>query len=226
MPRIARAVAVGFPHHITHRGNNRQDVFFVDDDRRTYLAILKEQCDKYGLAVLAYCLMTNHIHIVAVPEKNDSLAKAVGRAHLCYTQYINRMHRRSGHLWEGRFYSCALDERGFWLAMKYVELNPVRAKVCRVPWQYEWSSSAAHVDEAVGSDLLNMASWSKMISAKEWRRELADGIDDAQVGKIRLNTHTGRPLGTDSFISKLEKMLGRRVRALPIGRQRKKTIKC
>ncbi|MFH1369773.1 MAG: transposase, partial [Planctomycetota bacterium] len=123
-------------------------------------------------------------------------------------------------------YSCALDERGFWLAMKYVELNPVRAKVCRVPWQYEWSSGTAHVGEAAGSDLLNMTSWSKMISAKEWRRELADGIDDAQVGKIRLNTRTGRPLGTDSFISKLEKMLGRRVRPLPIGRQRKKMIKC
>jgi putative transposase len=103
MPRIARAVAVGFPHHITHRGNNRQDIFFVDDDRRVYLEILNEHCDKYGLDVRAYCLMTNHIHIVAVPAKEDSLAKAVGRAHLSYSQYINRMHRRSGHLWGAGF---------------------------------------------------------------------------------------------------------------------------
>ncbi len=198
----------------------------MDDDRRVYLEILKEQCDKYFLEVAAYCLMTNHIHIVAVPDKEDSLAKAVGRAHLRYTQYINRMHGRSGHLWEGRFYSCAVDERGFWLAAKYVELNPVRAKICRVPWQYEWSSSAAHVGKMAGAELLNLTSWRKMISAKQWQRELAGGIDQSQINRIRLSTHTGRPLGTDSFVSKLEKMLGRRVRPLPIGRPRKKMVKC
>ena len=226
MPRIARAVAAGFAHHITHRGNNRQDIFFVDDDRRSYLASLKEHCDEYGLEVLAYCLMTNHIHLVAIPRKEDSLAKGIGYAHLRYAKYINRMHKRSGHLWEGRFYSCALDERGMWLASKYVELNPVRAKICRLPWRYEWSSSAAHVDEAARGELLNLTSWYKMVSAKEWRRELAGGIDEAQMARIRLSTHTGRPFGTDTFVSKLEKMLGRRVRPLPAGRPRKKKTKC
>jgi putative transposase len=226
MPRIARAVATGYPHHITHRGNNRQDIFFVDDDRRAYLANLKEHCDKYGLDVLAYCLMTNHVHIIAIPKKEDSLAKGIGRAHLRYTQYINRMHKRSGHLWEGRFYSCALDDKGFWLASKYVELNPVRARICRLPWRYEWSSCSAHVDKKEVAELLNLAIWNKMISAKEWRNELADGIDDEQLSRIRLSTHTGRPLGTDGFLSKLEKMLGRRVRPLPIGRPRKKNKKC
>jgi putative transposase len=225
MPRIARAIAVGFPHHITHRGNNRQDIFFVDDDREVYLDLLKEQADKYNLEVSAYCLMTNHIHLVAIPHKEDSLAKAVGRTHLNYTQYINRMHKRSGHLWQGRFYSCALDERGFWLAAKYVELNPVRAKICRLPWVYEWSSAAAHVEKQSVSELLNLSNWHKMISASRWRGELMSGIDEAEVSRIRLSTHTGRPLGTDSFLSKLEKMLGRRVRALPIGRPQKKTRK-
>ena len=223
MPRIARAVAVGFAHHITHRGNNRQDVFFVGDDRRAYLANLKGHCDKYGLDVLAYCLMTNHVHIIAVPKREDSLAKGIGRAHLCYTQYINRMHNRSGHLWEGRFYSCALDERGVLLAAKYVELNPVRAKICRVPWRYQWSSAAVHADEGEGAELLNLAIWDKMISAQQWRSELLRRIDEEQIKRIRLRTHTGRPLGTDSFISKLEKTLGRRIRPLPIGRQPKNT---
>jgi len=220
MPRIARAVAVDYPHHITHRGNNRQDIFFVDDDRRAYMSNLMEHCGKYGLDVLAYCLMTNHVHIIAIPKKEDSLAKAIGQAHLRYTQYINRMHKRSGHLWEGRFYSCALDDKGFWLAAKYIELNPVRAKICRVPWQYDWSSCAAHVDKKESADLLNISIWNKMISANQWRNELANGIDDKQMDRIRLSTHTGRPLGTDSFISKLEKLLGRRVRPLPIGRPR------
>ncbi len=221
MPRIARIVAAGFPHHIVHRGNNRQDIFFVHDDRIVFLDILKQHCDKYGLDVLAYCLMTNHIHLVAVPDKEDSLAKAVGRAHFRYTQYINRMHKRTGHLWEGRYYSCALDEKGFWLAAKYVELNPVRAKICRLPWRYKWSSTAAHVTKDSQDALLDLKSWNKQISAKEWQKELTKGIDLSQMSRIRLNTHTGRPLGTDSFLSKLEKLIGRRVRPLPIGRPRK-----
>ena len=218
MPRLARVIATDYPHHITQRGNNQQDIFFVDDDRRVYLELLKEQCDKYSLEPIAYCLMTNHIHLIAIPRKDDSLANAIGRTHFRYTQYINRMHKRSGHLWQGRFYSCALDDKGFWLASKYVELNPVRAKICRLPWQYDWSSASAHTDPKAESQLLNLSSWRKLISEKEWQNELKRSIDKAQVDRIRLNTHTGRPLGTDSFMSKLEKMLGRRVRALPIGR--------
>jgi len=124
MSRIARAIAVGCAHHVTQRGNNRQDVFFVDEDPRVYLQMLAEQAGRYGLEVLGYCLMTNHVHLIGVPHAEDSLAKAVGRTHFRYSQYINRLHRRSGHLWQGRFYSCALDERHLWLAMKYIELNP------------------------------------------------------------------------------------------------------
>jgi putative transposase len=222
MPRLARAVAIGYPHHITQRGNNRQDIFFVDDDRRVYLELLEEQCHKYAMEVISYCLMTNHVHLVGIPHKEDSLAKAIGGTHFRYTQYINRMHGRSGHLWQGRFYSCTLDEKGFWLATKYVELNPVRAKVCRAPWIYEWSSAALHIDTKAASELLNLPGWYKMISAKEWRGELASGIDQKQLNRIRMSTHTGRPLGTDGFLAKLEKMLGRRLRSLPVGRPQKK----
>lgn len=127
MSRIARAVAVGVPHHITQRGNNRQDVFFVDDDRRTYLDILTEKPERYGLEIHAYCLMTNHVHIVAVPTNEDALAKAVGRTHHAYTKYVNKLHARSGHLWQNRFFSCAMEEPHYWSAVRYVERNPVRA---------------------------------------------------------------------------------------------------
>ncbi len=221
MPRLARTVAVGCAHHITQRGNNRQDVFFVDDDRFVYLELLKEQAEKYGLEIQGYCLMSNHVHLVAVPKTEESLAKAVGRTHFRYTQYINRFHKRSGHLWQGRFYSCALDGRGFRLAMKYIELNPVRAKVCRKPWRYEWSSAAAHVDEQAESDLLNLRKWYRRISAEQWRADLAEGLTDIEMDRLRLWTHTGRPLGSDSFLSKIETALGRRVRPLPRGRPRK-----
>jgi putative transposase len=221
MPRLARSVAVGFAHHITQRGNNRQDVFFVDDDRRVYLDLLKEQAEKYALEIIGYCLMNNHIHIVSIPHEEDSLAKAIGRTHFRYTQYINRFHHRSGHLWQGRFYSCALDEHHFWLAMKYIELNPVRARICRKPWRYKYSSAAVHVDSKSHSDLLNLSDWFDMITAKQWRKELAEDISDSEVRRLRLNTQTGRPLGSDSFLIKLEKLLGRKIRPLPIGRPKK-----
>jgi len=95
MPRVSRIVLPGRPHHVTQRGNNRQDVFFVDDDRRVYLGLLKEQAERFGLEILGYCLMSNHVHLVAVPAGEDSLAKAVGRTHFLYTQYVNRLHGRS-----------------------------------------------------------------------------------------------------------------------------------
>jgi len=227
MPRVARIVVTGIAHHITQRGNNRQDVFFVDDDRRVYMDLLKKNCEKYEMRVHGYCLMTNHVHLVAIPEKEESLAKAVGRTHFFYSQYINRFHNRSGHLWQGRFYSCALDERHFWLAMRYIEHNPVRAKLCRKPWRYKWSSASAHIDGAAESELLDLSCWYKMISAGRWRRELEEGLNEQQVYQMRVNTHTGRPLGSDGFLSKCEKLIGRRVRPLPIGRPKKKNrAKC
>jgi len=221
MPRIARTVVAGCAHHITQRGNNRQAVFFVDDDRQVYLELLKEQADKYGLKIAGYCLMDNHVHLVAIPQAEDSLAHAIGRTHFRYSQYLNRFHQRSGHLWQGRFYSCALDERHFWLAMRYVELNPVRAKLCRRPWRYEWSSAAAHTEERARSELLDLSEWYEQMPGEAWRKELSRMLNDAELAQMRRRTHTGRPLGSDSFLSKLETLLGRRLRALPPGRPKK-----
>ena len=128
MPRFARIVVESVPHHITQRGNNKQDVFFVDDDRKAYLRMLTEESAKYGLVIDGYCLMSNHIHLIATPQNEDSLSRALGRTHFRYTQYINRMHGRSGHLWQNRYYSCPLGREHFWIAMRYVETNPVRRK--------------------------------------------------------------------------------------------------
>ena len=177
--------------------------------------------DKYALEIVAYCLMDNHVHLVAIPHEEEALAQAIGRTHFRYTQYINRFHQRSGHLWQGRFYSCALDGRHLWPALKYVELNPVRAKLCRRAWEYAWSSAAAHTNEKAESKLLNLPRWCKQISANQWRKELAEGLTDEEIAQIRLRTHTGRPLGSDGFLSKLETLLGRRVRPLPVGRPKK-----
>ncbi|MBN1362923.1 MAG: transposase [Sedimentisphaerales bacterium] len=221
MARIARTVVAGCAHHLTQWGNNREDVFFDDDDRRVYLEMLSEQADRYGLVIEGYCLMSNHVHLVAVPQTEEALALAVGRTHFRYTQHIHRLHERTGHLWQGRFYSCALDPRHFRMALKYVELNPVRARLCRKPWRYEWSSAAAHVGAPTGSQVLDLAAWHRRMSDERWRQELSEPLPPAIMNTLRLRTCTGRPLGSDAFVSKLETLLGRRLRPLPVGRPRK-----
>ena len=221
MPRVARVVVAGVPHHVTQRGNNRQDVFFTHDDRRLYLQCLREQSDRYGLTVHGYCLMTNHVHLVATPAGPGSLAKAVGRTDYLYTQAINRRHGRSGHLWQNRFFSAPLDETHYWTALAYVEQNPVRAGMIRRAWDYGWSSAAVHVGGPDGHGLVDLVTWKSWSKGIDWKGVLSQRQDDATVRAVRRSTRTGRPLGSDRFIAKLETALGRRLRPLPVGRPRK-----
>jgi len=225
MPRVARTVVPGVPHHVTQRGNNRQHVFFVDDDRRVYLSIIKRCSEAYGLTIVGYCLMTNHVHLIAVPATEDGLAKAVGRTHYFYTQYVNRLHGRSGHLWQNRFHSCPMDTVHLSRALSYVERNPVRAKIVRVPWRYRWSSAAGHCGGKEPSGLLDLSAWSKRWRVDRWKQELRRPEDAALVGQMRRCLLTGRPLASDRFISKLEALVGKRLRPLPVGRPRKKDRK-
>ncbi len=222
MPRVARVVVAGVPHHVTQRGNNRQDVFFVDDDRRMYLRILAQQCAIHRVAVIAYCLMTNHVHLVIIPAATQALSRAVGRTNWLYTLYINRLHKRSGHLWQNRFNSCPLDEEGALLASRYVDQNPVRARICRSAKKYSWSSAAAHCGGRDTLALLDLRRWRDLCGRKDWRAVLAERQTDFDVARLRRATHTGRPLAGDSWLSKLEKRLGRRLRAQPVGRPKGK----
>jgi len=218
MPRVARIVIPGLPHHVTQRGNNRQDVFFVDDHRRAYLELLKEQSEAHDLQVLGYCLMSNHVHLIAVPPSEEALARAIGRTHFLYARYVNRFHRRSGHLWQNRFFSCGLGESHLCRAMSYMERNPVRARLVRAAWRYPWSSAAAHTGGKDGSGLLDLSAWAEEWSPAKWQEKLRRPEDEKELERIRRSTHTGRPLATDSILSRLEHKLGRRLRALPIGR--------
>ncbi len=222
MPRQARVVVPGIAHHVTQRGNNRQDVFFTDDDRQAYLESLKRQSEKFGLKVHGYCLMTNHIHLLATPSEPDSLAKTLGSTHLAYSQYINRLHGRSGHLWQNRFFSCPTDSRYFLIAMQYIERNPIRAKLVRVGWRYPWSSAAAHCGEPDRSRLLNLREWRRRIQGNNWRSVLSEREVHEEIEQIRRCTFNGRPLASDRFISKLESTLNRRLRPNPVGRPRKR----
>ena len=158
MPRIARAVAEGFPHHVVQRGNNREKVFFDKEDREKYLTFLKKYSDKWDSPLLAYCLMSNHIHLLARPKKEESLYKMMQGATLCYTQYINRKYQRTGRLWESRYHSCIVDkEKYLWAVARYIEQNPLRAKMAKRIEDYPYSSAGAHItrtrDEVLGEEL-------------------------------------------------------------------------
>ncbi len=215
MPRIARVVAVDTPHHITQRGNNRQDVFFTDGDREFYLDGVRDHSDRYGLRIMAFWLMTNQVHL-AIPTREDSLASAGPHALLSFA-----LHGRSGHLWQNRFYSCPLDEGHYWAAARYVERNSVRAKMVRRAEAYAWSSAKAHVDGKDPHGILDLTNWPGPWRGESWRETLQSVEEDVLLAQLRRSTHKGRPLGTDSFLSRLESALGRRLRAAPVGRPKK-----
>ena len=222
MPRIARIVVPEYPHHITQRGNYRQKIFSDDDDRDKYLSYIQKYSNEYGVSILAYCLMHNHVHFIAVPDKQDSLAKAFKAAHLCYSQYFNRKMKTAGHLWQGRFYSAVLDESHLISAARYIERNPVRAKIVKKPWQWEWSSAQANINQAKPKIRLKNLLELVGMSCNSWK-QLLDCEEDAKtLDNIRKHTLTGRPLGASAFIEKLEKRFGKRMHALTIGRPKKK----
>jgi putative transposase len=164
--------------------------------------------------------MPNHVHVIASPRTEDALAKSVGRTHFRYTQYINRLHGRSGHLWQARFHSCPLDDAHAWTALRYVERNPVRAGMVRRPWRYPWSSATLHVGMTRGGGPVPLKQWQGVATPDDWRHELCAEDDQSSISALRASTCTGRPLGTDSFLSKVEALVGRRLRALPVGRPR------
>lgn len=191
MPRISRPVAVGYPHHITQRGNYRQTVFESDDDYLQYLQWLQQYSRKYSLKIWAYCLMSNHVHFIAVPMENASLAKTFHVLHMRYSQYINQNRGAVGHLWQGRFYSCALDETHLYAAARYVENNPVRARIVEKPHDYKWSSARSRICKETDPVLSGDCYLAKQI--QDWLGYLEEREDDALIGTIRSNSRTGRP---------------------------------
>lgn len=214
MPRIARVVVPGRAHHVTQRGNRRADVFFDEADRRRYLTLLSEYKQRYGLEIVAYCLMTNHVHLVAIPATAEAMGRALHDTHQAYAVHVNRKQAETGHLWQGRFYSAVLDGPHFWSAIRYVERNPVRAGLVARAEEYPWSSARGHCGLAADALLLALAppEWLANMSAEEvhgWWAEWLRNEDEREKATIRHNTLTGRPCGSASFVQTLEGILGR-----------------
>lgn len=221
MPRIARAVAAGFPHHVVQRGNNRADVFFNPDDRAVYLFLLKRYSEKWNTPIICYCLMTTHVHLLAKPSLEESLQKMMQGVTLCYTQHINRKYGRTGRLWESRYHSSIVDHEAYlWAVARYIERHPVRAEIVEDPGDYPYSSAAAHFglvqDAVLGEDLFPGAQKSDYVEF------IRSSIPAGEIEKIRRGARTGRPLGSEKFVAEIERRLGKRLAALPVGRPRKR----
>jgi putative transposase len=216
MSRLARVVAPGFPHHITQRGNRRQETFFEEEDYQAYLDFMAEWCGKCKVAVWAYCLMPNHIHLIVVPESMEGLRRAIGEAHRRYTCRINFREGWRGHLWQGRFASFIMDEAHLMAAARYVELNPVRAGLVAEAGEYAWSSAPAHL-AAKDDGLVKVGPLLEMVS--NWTEFLAQPLSEKEARQFQRHARTGRPLGDEAFVGKLEKKLKRTLRANPVGRR-------
>ena len=206
MARLPRVVVPGLPHHVTQRGNRRQRTFFGDEDYAEYRRLLSTSCRACGTQVLVYCLMPNHVHLILVPGDEFGLRDALGEAHRRYTRMINFREGWRGHLWQERFHSFVMDERHLIAAARYVERNPVRARLCARPEDWPWSSAQAHLAGA-DDELVSVRPLLELIS--DWARFIGepDAPDIADV--LHAHTSTGRPLGPDSFVEDLEQRLRR-----------------
>ena len=218
MGRAARVVLPGCAHHVTQRGNHQQDVFFCDTDRDLYVALLRDQANKAGLRILGYCLMTNHIHLVTTPERPNSLAAGLGRVHNDYARWLHVRQGRTGHLWQNRFFSCPLSESHLAEVLRYVELNPVRAKLVRQARDWEWSSARARIEGEDPKQLIARVDLNP--SGTAWNQVLEQGWKAAEFEmRLREATRAGRPFGDDAFLERAEEQAGRRLRPLKRGRK-------
>ena len=209
MPRMARIVVPGIPHHVIQRGHRSEVVFFKKEDRQTYLKILANFARKYGVKIWSYCLMTNHIHLVAIPSTSDSLAKLMRQVHKNYSMVINIRNNWKGTLWQGRYLSYPMDERYLYKCVRYIERNPVRAKIVERPEDYPWSSARAHVF-GLADEVLSDSSFLQQIH--DWRAYLAENESKNDLEEIRKNQGSGRPLGNEVFYETIEKLTGRKLR--------------
>ena len=222
MPRMPRLVMPGYAHHVTQRGVRSLPIFTNDGDRSLYLELMREQAELSGLRFLAWCLMANHVHFVVIPREAESLARGIGEAHRLYTSARNRRENVRGYLFQGRFWSCVLDEAHALMAARYTELNPVRAGVVERPEAYAWSSARYHLGkrkrDPLGAD-------NTVVSAVgDWRGFLREATEE-ESDELTKHVSTGRPWAVPAVVQRLEKRTGRALTpsrgGWPKGRPRK-----
>ena len=212
MARLARIVVPDVAHHVTQRGNRRQEVFFCEEDYAAYRDLVAEACATSGVRCLAWCLMPNHVHLILVPAEPNALRAALADAHRRYSRRINFAKGWTGYLWQGRFASYPMDEAHLMAAIRYVELNPVKAGLVAEAEDWQWSSARAHVSGR-GDGFTDLSALAG--HHDDWRAMLRHGVEAADVAVeeeasvIEAQMRTGRPLGDAAFVADLERATGR-----------------
>ena len=218
MSRISRIVIPQYPHHVTQRGIGSVPVFHDDCDRLAYLELIAQETARFGVEILAWCLMSDHVHFVAIPEEEHSLARAFGEGHRRFTRRRNALKGMSGLLFKGRFASSVLDEAHLRAAVRHVELHPVRSQLVERPWDYPWSSTRFHTGATASDPLVKDRTLRGLVG--QWEDFLA--VEDAAaVSLLRQTTRTGRPAGDAQFLSRIANLTGRNLGKGSPGRPRK-----
>lgn len=189
-------------------------VFRHDGDRKRYLRFMAEEIERFDVKIISWCLMRDHVHLIAVPKREDSLARAIGSAHRRFTRMRNFDEGVRGYLFQGRFSSCALDDRHLLAAARYSLMDPVHSRLVKLPWQYQWSSAGFHVGRRKTDPLVSRSKLSTLVP--DWRKFLRDEDPEAR-DNLLLCIRTGRPAGSPKFILKMEKLTGSRLRKMKPG---------
>lgn len=207
MARLPRMVLPAIPHHVTQRGNRRERTFFEDGDYALYLDLLAQASGLHGVEVWSYCLMPNHVHIVAVPRDEDGLGRVFRDVHRRYTGYVNARMRVTGHLWQGRFASVAMDEAHLVAALRYVALNPVRARLVRRAEDWQWSSTRALI---AGEDDHVAKVTPALERVGDFLTFLSEEFDeDFTYAALRKAEGLGRPIGSREWLEAMAKTSGK-----------------
>jgi len=215
MARLSRVVIPGIPHHVTQRGNGRGRTFFEEADYALYLDLLAEAAERARAEVWAYCLMPNHVHIVLTPSDEDGLWRTFGELHRRYTGFINARRRTTGHLWQGRYGSVAMDEPHFVTALRYVALNPVRARLVERAEDWHWSSTRAHL---AGADDHVVKVAPALERVGDFAAFLGEEFDEALTyAALRRAESVGRPIGSPEWLTDMEARIGRTLVPKPRG---------
>lgn len=226
MARLPRYNLPGQPQHVIVRGNNREIVFVADDDYRFFLACLEEAAVRNGCAIHAYVLMTNHVHLLMTPEREDSIGKTLQSLGRRYVQYFNYTQKRTGTLWEGRYKATLIDSEAYLLTCyRYIELNPVRANRVKHPREYPWSSYACHAEGKPDKLVTDHALYRALGKTDAERQSAYRGLFKAHLSQgaleeIREATNKAWVLGSDRFKERVAAAATRRVAPLPKGRPR------
>ena len=227
MPRKPRLKLAGMPVHVVQRGNNRQAVFYDEQDHRAYLRWLKEGAERYGCAIHAYVLMTNHVHLLLTPEREGAIGRLLQYLGRYYVLYINHRYGRSGTLWEGRYKASLIQEEDYLLACyRYIELNPVRAGMADGPGAYPWSSYHRNALGQPDPVIVSHRRYRGLGQSELQRQEVYRGlftvhVNGGQLTQIRETWQTGTPLGNDRFKEQVEAMVGRKIGHARRGRPKK-----